>query len=93
LTWWMGWKLEDITMKEVGNVETGVYENLMTAGVIDPTKVARYALQNTSSVASLPITKPWWGPGTWEQSPMSPMGGGMGGDLLRYSGQMFGREG
>ena len=35
------------------NAETGVYEDLMKAGVIDPTKVTRFALQNAASVASL----------------------------------------
>ena len=47
------------------------------AGVIDPTKVVRYALQNAASVASLLITteamvaeKPR------KEAPMPPMGGG-----------------
>jgi chaperonin GroEL len=59
------------------NAETGVYEDLMAAGVIDPTKVVRYALQNAASVASLLITteamvaeKPK------KEAPMPPMGGG-----------------
>jgi chaperonin GroEL len=38
------------------NAEKGEYEDLMKAGVIDPTKVARYALQNAASVASLLMT-------------------------------------
>ncbi len=38
------------------NAETGVFEDLLKAGVIDPTKVARTALQNASSVASLLLT-------------------------------------
>ncbi len=38
------------------NAETGVYEDLMKAGIIDPTKVARSALQNAASVASLLLT-------------------------------------
>jgi chaperonin GroEL len=38
------------------NAETEKYENLMTAGIIDPTKVVRLALQNASSVAGLMIT-------------------------------------
>src|SRR5208337_1349052 len=38
------------------NAETGEYEDLMAAGVIDPTKVTRFALQNAASVASLLIT-------------------------------------
>jgi chaperonin GroEL len=38
------------------NAATGVYEDLIAAGVIDPTKVARFALQNAASVASLMLT-------------------------------------
>jgi chaperonin GroEL len=64
------------------NAETGVYEDLMKAGIIDPTKVARFALQNASSVSSLLLTteamvaeKPEEKP---EMPPM-PHGGGMGG--------------
>jgi len=38
------------------NAETGVFEDLVAAGVIDPTKVARTALQNASSIASLMLT-------------------------------------
>jgi len=38
------------------NAETEKYENLMTAGVIDPTKVVRFALQNAASVSGLMIT-------------------------------------
>jgi len=38
------------------NAETGEYEDLMSAGVIDPTKVTRFALQNAASVAGLLMT-------------------------------------
>ncbi|HEY0313191.1 MAG TPA: chaperonin GroEL, partial [Allosphingosinicella sp.] len=38
------------------NAQTEVYENLVTAGVIDPTKVVRTALQDAASVAGLLIT-------------------------------------
>ena len=38
------------------NARTDTYENLVKAGVIDPTKVTRSALQNASSVASLMLT-------------------------------------
>jgi len=38
------------------NAQTGEYEDLMKAGVIDPTKVSRTALQNAASVASLMLT-------------------------------------
>ncbi len=38
------------------NAEKGEYEDLMEAGVIDPTKVTRFALQNAASVAGLLLT-------------------------------------
>ena len=38
------------------NAQTETYENLIEAGVIDPTKVVRAALQNASSIASLLLT-------------------------------------
>ncbi|OGP58801.1 MAG: chaperonin GroL [Deltaproteobacteria bacterium RBG_13_49_15] len=38
------------------NAATEKYENLMESGVIDPTKVVRFALQNASSVAGLMLT-------------------------------------
>jgi chaperonin GroEL len=38
------------------NAETGTYEDLMKAGIVDPTKVARFALQNAASVAGLLLT-------------------------------------
>jgi chaperonin GroEL len=38
------------------NAQTGVYEDLVKAGVIDPTKVTRTALQNATSIAGLLIT-------------------------------------
>ncbi len=38
------------------NAQTNKYENLFQAGVIDPTKVARLALENSSSIASLLLT-------------------------------------
>jgi chaperonin GroEL len=38
------------------NAETETYEDLMKAGIIDPTKVVRLALQNAGSVAGLLLT-------------------------------------
>jgi chaperonin GroEL len=38
------------------NAETGNYEDLMKAGIVDPTKVTRFALQNAASVAALLMT-------------------------------------
>jgi chaperonin GroEL len=38
------------------NAQTECYENLVQAGVIDPTKVVRSALQHAASIASLLLT-------------------------------------
>ena len=38
------------------NVATGEYEDLLKAGVVDPTKVTRSALQNAASIAGLLLT-------------------------------------
>jgi chaperonin GroEL len=38
------------------NAATETYENLLAAGVLDPTKVVRYALQNAASVSGLMLT-------------------------------------
>jgi chaperonin GroEL len=50
-------RVKESTEQNLGfNAQTGVYEDLVKAGVIDPTKVARIALQNAASVASLMLT-------------------------------------
>ncbi len=63
------------------NAATGAYEDLLAAGVIDPAKVSRSALQNASSVASLMLTteamvadRP-----KDDDNKQAPGGGGMGG--------------
>ena len=70
------------------NAQTGVYEDLVKAGVIDPVKVVRTALQDASSVAGLLITTeamvaeaPDDKAGGGGMPPMPDMGGmgGMGG--------------
>jgi len=38
------------------NADSGKYEDLVKAGIIDPTKVARFALENAASVAGLLLT-------------------------------------
>jgi chaperonin GroEL (HSP60 family) len=38
------------------NVATGEYEDLVKAGVVDPTKVTRTALQNAASISALLLT-------------------------------------
>ena len=71
------------------NAETGEYEDLLAAGVIDPTKVTRFALQNAASVSALLLTTeatvaeapqdtPAGGGG---MPPGMPPGGGMGGGM------------
>ncbi|HET56962.1 MAG TPA: chaperonin GroEL [Deltaproteobacteria bacterium] len=58
------------------------YEDLMEAGVIDPTKVTRFALQNAGSVASLLLTTQCViaeKPKDESAMPAMPPGGGMGG--------------
>ncbi|MFH1701298.1 MAG: chaperonin GroEL [Candidatus Zixiibacteriota bacterium] len=70
------------------NAQTDVYEDLFKAGVIDPTKVARSALENASSIAGLLLTtdcivadKPEKDkPGMPDMSGMGGMGG-MGGGM------------
>ncbi len=62
------------------NAQTGNYEDLMAAGVIDPAKVARTALQNAASVASLMLTtEALVAERPKEDEPKGPPGGGMGG--------------
>jgi chaperonin GroEL len=49
-------KVRDLKGDEGFNALTEKYENLVDAGVIDPTKVVRSALQNAASIASLLLT-------------------------------------
>jgi chaperonin GroEL len=49
-------KVRDMGPEEGFNALTETYENLVHAGVIDPTKVVRSALQNAASIASLLLT-------------------------------------
>jgi len=65
------------------NAETGEFEDLIKAGVIDPTKVTRFALQNAASVAGLLLTTEAMVAEKPEEKesrmPPMPQGGGMGG--------------
>jgi chaperonin GroEL len=49
-------KVRDLTLDEGFNAATEIYEDLVKAGVIDPAKVVRSALQNASSISSLLLT-------------------------------------
>ena len=70
------------------NARTDVYENLLAAGVIDPTKVARVALENAASIAGMLLTTECVLSEIKEdKAPEMPgMGGGMGGS----EGLLFG---
>ncbi|HTG38671.1 chaperonin GroEL [Sphingomonas sp.] len=75
-------KLLDQTDTSFGfNAATDTYENLVSAGVIDPTKVVRTALQNAASVAGLLITTEAAVSELPEDKSAAPAmpGGGMGG--------------
>jgi chaperonin GroEL len=63
------------------NVATGQYEDLVKAGVVDPTKVTRTALQNAASIAGLLLTTEAiiTDAPEKEKAPAAPAGGGMGG--------------
>ncbi|WP_219223929.1 chaperonin GroEL [Pedobacter antarcticus] len=65
------------------NARTDVYENLISAGVIDPTKVGRVALENAASIAAMLLTTECVLADEPDDSPASAMppmgGGGMGG--------------
>ena len=67
------------------NAATDVYEDLVKAGVIDPTKVARTALQNASSIAGLLLTTECLITEIKEEEKPTPPGGHGGG----YGGGMY----
>jgi len=75
-------KVKDAKGDEGYNAGSDKYENLVAAGVIDPVKVVRTALQNASSIASLLLTTEALVseiPEEKKDSPAMPGGGGMGG--------------
>ncbi|MCF8373046.1 MAG: chaperonin GroEL [Bacteroidales bacterium] len=63
------------------NARTDKYENLLRSGVIDPTKVARIALENAASIGGMLLTTECIIADEKEENPMPPMGGGMGGGM------------
>ena len=75
-------KVKESSDKGFGyNAATDEYEDLVKAGVIDPTKVTRTALQNAASIASLLLTTECVVVEKKEDKPAAPPmpGGGMGG--------------
>ncbi|MEG1555232.1 MAG: chaperonin GroEL [Bacteroidales bacterium] len=63
------------------NARTEVYEDLIKAGVIDPTKVTRIALENAASIAGMLLTTECVLAEIKEETPAMPMGGGMPGGM------------
>ncbi|MGI9037340.1 MAG: chaperonin GroEL [Gemmatimonadota bacterium] len=64
------------------NAQTGEYEDMVKAGVIDPTKVTRTALQNAASISGLLLTTECVVVDRPEREPAMAMGGGGGmGDM------------
>jgi chaperonin GroEL len=61
------------------NVATGEYEDLVKAGIVDPKKVTRSALQNAASIAGLLLTTECLITDIPEKEKPAPMGGGHGG--------------
>jgi chaperonin GroEL len=75
-------KVKEMKPDEGFNAATETYEDLVKAGVIDPAKVVRSALQNASSIASLLLTTEALVseiPEDKKDAPAMPPGGGMGG--------------
>jgi chaperonin GroEL len=70
------------------NVATGEYEDLVKAGVVDPTKVTRIALQNAASIAGLLLTTECIITDAPERDSKAPAGGGGGGGMGGMGGGM-----
>jgi chaperonin GroEL len=73
-------KVRELESETGFNAATSQYENLIEAGVIDPTKVVRFAIQNASSIAGLMLTTEAVVaeiPEKKKDTPMPPGGGGM----------------
>ena len=68
------------------NARTEVYEDLKAAGVIDPTKVTRVALENAASIAAMVLTTECVINDIKEDAPMG--GGGMPGGMGGMGGMM-----
>jgi chaperonin GroEL len=73
-------RVREMKTDEGFNALTDKFENLVDAGVIDPTKVVRSALQNASSIASLLLTTEALVSEIPEDKP-EPAGGGHGGGM------------
>ena len=68
------------------NARTDKFENLLAAGVIDPTKVTRVALENAASIAAMLLTTECVLAEQKEDA--APMAGGMPGGMGGMGGMM-----
>jgi len=71
--------VEEVKQRKGGegyNVATGKYEDLIKAGVVDPTKVTRSALQNAASISGLLLTTECLISDIPEPATAEPAGGG-----------------
>jgi chaperonin GroEL len=59
------------------NAKTDEYVNMFEAGIIDPTKVVRVALENAASVSGMLLTTECVITEVKKDEPAMPMGGGM----------------
>ncbi|MGN1059841.1 MAG: TCP-1/cpn60 chaperonin family protein, partial [Clostridia bacterium] len=66
------------------NALTEEYVDMMKAGIVDPTKVTRSALQNASSIASMVLTTESVVGSKPEPEPAMPAGGGMPGGGMGF---------
>ncbi len=77
-------KVEESKGAKGFNAATGVYEDLVAAGIIDPTKVVRTALQNAASIAGLMLTTDAAVTDAPEPKRAAPAGGMGGGEDYDY---------
>jgi chaperonin GroEL len=82
-------KVRELKAQEGFNAATEKYENLVEAGVVDPTKVVRSALQNAASIASLLLTTEALISEIPEPKDDKGAGGGMPGGMPPGGGGMF----
>jgi chaperonin GroEL len=83
-------KVKDLPKGSGYNAATGVYEDMLKAGIIDPAKVTRSALQNAASIASLVLTTEALVADIPEKEKAMPMPGGPGGGMGGMGGGMPG---
>ncbi|MCE5274138.1 MAG: chaperonin GroEL, partial [Deltaproteobacteria bacterium] len=70
-------KLKALKGNQGFNASTDEYEDMLKAGIIDPTKVTRFALQNAASVSGLLLTTEVMVSELPEEKPKGMPGGGM----------------